>query len=741
MVPSVIGNHMQIPLPLQVIVVKINFLNCAIVGFFAMIIIVHVRYFWYISIFTTIVKLVQTTSSPMGGRETKLQMLQMTGNRSQLLELSNSKNLVSNVVMASDNNPIMLQTKPPNMKSGQHILKAVSKANQASLVKCIQSTANSIQPQQKIQNVIFANGINNNPATVIRKSINDRSDNSQTQNTVIHSRPATGVTTGVANGIGVSYVRQGSIQDPITMKTGTGQRTVIGQMPMQTITANPSMNVVYYQPNFSPGTFASSGQLQTQIRDAVNNNQQTISHHTNSKLSNGYQFLQLIPNTAMISQPSTMISQASTISSPAQQQHTAQLVTSQAPINSNDGVTIQKPERPAILKRQRPQTTTERRAPFGGNHPPCPKVPKVDVEPVHIKVAAGAAQVSTASPIPATMQPTTSSTSNIDQSSVATIASAVPINSSLGPRRNIPTSTTITSNSNNFAPSISKLSELSNSTDRTTKIDKTVLSSPIVNSPTQQPQSVRHESVICSPRKPRKQTLIRKEQQMSNGPPRLSDPVIEPKKLTDEVSTDEADEFEDEPSSENNPSSENRAENRLKLEISRDTSISSSTSSSSRRDKHVPTKRSNVRGSNHIILSSIPEKTNSYGFSSRHNPGKILIGSPSSSISPKSPKLDNHKSCVRLRIFGGQNTPSTSKKEKDHTRHFAKHSDVKLSTSENLTLAQLRLLTKTTSSKVDAVNKAVRQMQKDESSVYNILEEIKSKERGISNCKSFNENW
>lgn len=610
--------------------------------------------------------------------------------------------------MASDSNQIMLQTKQTPVRSNTHqILKAVNKGNQTSqLVKCVTTTASSIQPQQKI---IMMNGINNNQTTVIRKGINDRNDSNQSQNTVIHSRPT--MTTSIANGqaIDVSYLRQNVIQNPIQMKGG--QRTVIGQMPMQTINANPP--IVYYPTNFGQGTFhATSGQLQTatsqQIRDAVNNNQSNISHHHNLQkaLPNGCQFVQLIPNTAMISQASAMNNA----------QHTTQLITTQAPMNS-DVVTLQKTERPAILKRQRPQVnTTERRATFGNNHVSCPKIPKVDVEPVHIKVATGASQV-TPSSLPVAMMPS-SSTPSTDHSAGTAIGTSAPISSN---KRNISNSTSVTPNSNSgFAitsTNVPKLNELSSSNDGSAaKLEKSVLSTGTINNPS----LIRQQTVIRSPRKPRKQTLIRTEQ-TNAGQSRLSDPIIGQKKLMDEVSTDEADEFEDE-----NPASENRAENRLKLEIHRDTG--------STRQYKFPTKRSNNRGNNQIILSpgtpSLSEKlSNPFG---PNNSEKVIMSS--TSLTPiMSPKLDsgNHnKSCVRLRIFGGQNAQSSSKKERDNLRHFAKHSDVKMAAVENLTLTQLRFLTKSTSSKVDAVNQAIRHMQKDESSIYSILEDLKSKERG-----------
>lgn len=589
-------------------------------------------------------QLVQT--SPGMGGDRKFNLLQMGSGRSQLVELNQKNMTLANMVMSTDNNHIMIGTQPKSqtVRSSNH---QILKAQLQNHTKVVTTSAGSMQHQQKI---IFTNGINNNP-TVMRKgqSPDQRSEQIQGQ---IQGQGQTLI------GRQLASVMQSDNRYTIPLKNGQGHpRQIISQIPISQMTQSP---MVFYPSHFPQGTYHSPTLQATtnQIRDVVNNNQ----HHHGLQKSAMPQFasFQLIPNN---------MSQM-TMGNPIP----SQVSGTQGQVHQNaQGQNEQLKQMPNILNRKRPppQPHTERRIINGYNPTGPAKMAKLDVDPVQIKVVPGQQ---------AAQQMPTISASLAEPILPQVVTGATNVSS---PNR-----------ANYITAKVHRVSESEEKLENTQPVNELVNHElPVVDN--------RVHSVIRSPRKPRKQTLIRTQDQAPSPASlaRLSvpDPSQESPKVLDDVSTDEADEFEDE-----NPAMENR-NNQLRLEIVPEQPAPI-------RDAKVGQKR----------VKTLSNSDQSHG-------GKVQIISASLDTLQGPPPTDNPatKKCFRLRI---SNTQFNSKKDRDSLKHFAKHSDVRLTTNATeLELPRLRILAKSTQSKVQAVNRAIRQMQKDESKIFSILENIKSK--------------
>lgn len=661
------------------------------------------------------------TSPTLSRDPPKLNLLM--GNR-QLVELPNQKNLMSNGIVAmaaastNENAGMTMTTK--QMRG----FKTVSGKASGMAVKCVTSTAsasaanphNLQQPQKIIWKMESTNGINNNPA-MIGKRIGDRSvggeNPSPSQNTVIHSsRPV--MSTGNINVVNdVGYMRNGIIQSPITMKT-TGQSVGVGGLvPMQTINAPSSF--VYY-PSLQGTTFHTRA---GQIRDTVNNNQSNISHQNIQKaLPSGCHVVQLINPNHLTSQSATVTSISS---SNAHHLGATQLITTQAPMSS-EVVLQQKTDRPAILKRQRPTGGAIGR-PMGAIQ--SAKMPKVDVEPVHIKVATGGGGG-------ATSQVVVSSTSQPSQLPITMVTTSATTSENCSSTKVIGGLKTIPSSVSSFSLSNSVAPKAETCPDEKKGVGETGVgggSSHLF--PLNREQLARHQTVIRSPRKPRKQTLIRSDQSNLLSSRLSENPNLEPtsrsKSLAaahaaaahDEESTDEADECEDE------SVSENRANHRIEITT-----------------EHSTNQRRGIQPKRRNLSPSQGSEKNPFAFTTSGSPGKaisikstnqtspLLAHAKSDATADSSSSSSSSRQCVRLRIYDQQcGTLSAGKRERDALRHFGKPSDVKTSSQSEAALSstQLRTISKCTSAKVAAVQHSIRAMQSEESAIATILTELKLK--------------
>lgn len=640
--------------------------------------------------------------------ETKINLLQL-GNRGQFFELGN-KNF-QNVMIPSENGSVMLQAKPgtqarTGQQTGHKIIQAVKGTGTGQVMKCVTTSAPTMVTQPKI---ILTNGINNNP-TVLRKTglgefTGNRSETA-TGGTVIHSRPTVAAQT-VAVGPNGQLIYN---RDVSQLVNKNGQRAVINGLPVQTTTLNQP--IVYYQAPVSGGF----SQLSRDGTNSITTTQQGISHATGSiqKSPNGYQFLQLVPN-GVLTQHGQMMSQQVQSATPPT------IITSTNPqaVNSTDPGQIslsQKSERaPAILKRPRPSTstgsTTENRkatvtsagpvstpsspatAGTSGSgiisQPPSAKIAKMDtgpgsepVTPLHIKVAAGGTgSTQIASGVLTTDQPVLS----LAPSVVKRVTSS------------------ITSSPKHSAISDSELTS-SNSPAITPRLPE-------------KPSSPRHQSVIRSPRKqPRKQTLIRTELKTLSRLSPASDTghnsglrVKTGKSPTEEVSTDEADEFEDE-----NPLSENRTD---RLKLIHDSTV-----------KPLGTREINLSTAPKPVSTGIRPRNSRKRLSSNPSPKSGSTDSVSSSRSPDQPtsgfKISETGSC-RIRIF--DLPEKLLKKERDGLRHFNKPADVKIIDKSDCPTPNMRNVARNSSLRLDAVSVNIRSLQKEESLIHANLEALRSK--------------
>ena len=609
-------------------------------------------------------------------------------------------------MIPSESGSVMLQAKPGSQArtgqpTGHKIIQAVKGTGTGQVMKCVTTSAPTMVTQPKI---ILTNGINNNPTVLRKTGLGDFTGNrtdATAGGTVIHSRPTVAAQMTVAPN-GLIYNR-----DVSQLVNKNGQRAVINGLPVQTTTLNQP--IVYYQTPVSGGF----PQLSRDGTSGITTTQQGTLSHTGSiqKSPNGYQFVQLVPNGVHLTQHGQMMSQQVQSATPPT------IITSTNPqaASSTDQGQIglsQKSERaPAILKRPRPSTstgsTTENRkvvvtssattpgspaaAGTSGSgititQPPSAKVAKMEtgpgsesVTPLHIKVATGGASGSPQLG-PGIIEPVLS----LAPSVVKRVASSV----TNSPKHSISDSEGHCSNSPGLTPRLPE-----------------------------KPTSPRHQSVIRSPRKqPRKQTLIRTELKTLS---RLS-PASETGNITglraktgrsptEEVSTDEADEFEDE-----NPLSENRTD---RLKLIHDSSV-----------KPV--------GNREINLSSVPKPVTT--GSRPRNPRKRLSStspksgsttdSASSSRSPDQSTSGNKDpgSC-RIRIF--DLPEKLLKKERDGLRHFARPADVKVIEKNECPIPNIRNVARNSSLRLDAVSVNIRSLQKEESLIHANLEVLKSKVR------------